>query len=96
MTSAENISQIYRNDQRLSHIEASVAVNNNRISQLERRCDIKEAKFDRLEAERDSDNKNNQIKFDALFAYQNRAIGYAMCAGAIASGVFYIFLNKVL
>jgi len=96
MPSAENVSQIYRNSQKISNIEASVAVNTNRISQIERRCDIKEAKFDKIEAAMDADNKSNQIKFEALFAYQNKAIGYAMCAGAIASGLFYIFLNKVV
>jgi len=97
MSDTDNLSQrLYRNDQRISQVESNVAVNNNRISQLERRCDIKDNKFDKLESDRDKDNENNQIKFDALFAYQNRAIGYAMCAGAIAAGIFYIFINKVL
>lgn len=47
--------------------DAEVAVLASRVSQLEQRCDKKEAKL------------------EALTAFQNRAIGYAMAASAIGT-----------
>jgi len=76
-------------------LESCVAVNKNRLAQLERRCDKKDTRMEKIESDHDAYVERSDIKFNALFGYQNRAIGYAMCAGGVAAGIFYIFINKV-
>jgi len=98
--------------------QTDIAVIKERLSQLERRCDKKDARLEKLEADINQNTRDVWIelkaigealsnkfagiedkyspKFDALFAFQNKMIGYSVLAALIMSAVINYVSQKFL